>query len=234
MRADRGRVGPCRDGDRPVDCRPDIRTSHETSLRLADGRRVSVRPILPSDAPELAEAIRAAQFQRRCARVLGGPPRLTEAFLTGSPGWTTPTSSLWWRTTWTGRGVAVARYMTPSGSGGGERGRGCRGGRSVLARCRAGHRADQDARPASARMPASPSSPRPSWRRTAGWPSWRTRATLGSRSSRASPNYRSTTAGDVIAGTDDPGAPTSGGGTACRRPEAADLPQPDRPRGTPE
>lgn len=34
MRPDCGRVGPCRDGDRPVDCRPDIRTAMKPNCGL--------------------------------------------------------------------------------------------------------------------------------------------------------------------------------------------------------
>jgi hypothetical protein len=34
--------------------------AHQTTARLADGRRVTIRPILPSDAAELADAIRTA------------------------------------------------------------------------------------------------------------------------------------------------------------------------------
>jgi hypothetical protein len=35
-------------------------SSHESAVALADGRPVEIRPILPSDAPELAEAVRTA------------------------------------------------------------------------------------------------------------------------------------------------------------------------------
>jgi GNAT superfamily N-acetyltransferase len=48
---------------------------------LHDGRRVSVRPILPRDAPELAEAIRTADPDTLRRRFLGGPPPLTPALL---------------------------------------------------------------------------------------------------------------------------------------------------------
>jgi hypothetical protein len=52
----------------------DYPSSYESVMRLADGRRVKIRPILPSDAPELAEAIRTADAETLRARFLGGPP----------------------------------------------------------------------------------------------------------------------------------------------------------------
>ena len=54
---------------------PGYPSRYESVVRLADGRRVQVRPILPSDAPELAEAIRTADAETLHARFLGGPPR---------------------------------------------------------------------------------------------------------------------------------------------------------------
>lgn len=55
--------------------------TYERMVRLADGRRVSVRPILPSDAPELADAIRTADPETLHARFLGAPPPITPATL---------------------------------------------------------------------------------------------------------------------------------------------------------
>jgi GNAT superfamily N-acetyltransferase len=63
--------------DRP----PGYPSTYESVMRLADGRRVQIRPILPSDAPELAEAIRTADAETLHARFLGGPPPLTDAVL---------------------------------------------------------------------------------------------------------------------------------------------------------
>src|SRR5450631_3967297 len=60
---------------------PDYPSSYESVVRLADGRQVEIRPILPSDAPELAEAIRTADAETLYARFLGGPPQLTDAVL---------------------------------------------------------------------------------------------------------------------------------------------------------
>jgi GNAT superfamily N-acetyltransferase len=59
----------------------DYPSSYESVVRLADGRRVEIRPILPSDAKELAEAIRTADAETLRARFLGGPPRLTDTVL---------------------------------------------------------------------------------------------------------------------------------------------------------
>src|SRR5664279_3606907 len=56
-------------------------SSYESAVGLADGRRVEIRPILGSDAPELAEAIRAADAETLHARFLGGAPQLTDAVL---------------------------------------------------------------------------------------------------------------------------------------------------------
>jgi GNAT superfamily N-acetyltransferase len=63
------------------DLPPDYPSSYESVVRLADGRRAEIRPILPSDAPELAEAIRTADAETLRARFLGRPPRLTDAVL---------------------------------------------------------------------------------------------------------------------------------------------------------
>jgi GNAT superfamily N-acetyltransferase len=60
---------------------PGYPPDYESTARLADGRRVTIRPVLPSDAPELAEAIRTADAATLRARFLGGPPPLTGAVL---------------------------------------------------------------------------------------------------------------------------------------------------------
>ena len=46
-------------------------------MRLPDGRRVFIRPILPDDAPELAEAISTADAETIHWRFLGGRPHVT-------------------------------------------------------------------------------------------------------------------------------------------------------------
>jgi RimJ/RimL family protein N-acetyltransferase len=51
----------------------------EHRLRLLDGRRVFLRPILPSDADELARAVAAADPETLRRRFLGGSPPRTPA-----------------------------------------------------------------------------------------------------------------------------------------------------------
>lgn len=97
---------------------PGYPRAYETAIRLSDGRRVQVRPILPSDAPELADAIRTADAETLHARFLGGPPPLTEAVLDGLTQLDYVNRfALVARSR--GRGVAVARYValppTPDG-----------------------------------------------------------------------------------------------------------------------
>ena len=53
----------------------------QRQVTLSDGRRVFVRPILPRDAPGLAEAIRTADADTLRRRFLGGPPPVTAALL---------------------------------------------------------------------------------------------------------------------------------------------------------
>lgn len=72
---------------------------------------VWVRPILPSDAPELAEAIRAADPDTLRRRFLGVPPRMTPRLLT----WLTTVDyvrrfALVAFDPATGHGIAVARF----------------------------------------------------------------------------------------------------------------------------
>jgi hypothetical protein len=58
-------------------------SSYEAVVRLADGRHVEIRPILPSDAVELAESIRSADPDTLRSRFLGGPPPLTDVVMDG-------------------------------------------------------------------------------------------------------------------------------------------------------
>jgi RimJ/RimL family protein N-acetyltransferase len=89
----------------------------ERQLRLRDGRTVLVRPILPTDAPELAEAFRRADRDTLYRRFLSGPPPMTERRLRRL---TTVDYvrrlAIVARDTETGAGVAVARYE-PQGDG---------------------------------------------------------------------------------------------------------------------
>jgi len=96
---------------RSLDLPPGYPSTYESFVRLADGRQVEVRPVLPSDAPELAEAIRTADAETLYARFLGGPPPLTEATLDALTRLDYVNRfALVARSR--GRGVAIARYAT--------------------------------------------------------------------------------------------------------------------------
>jgi len=89
----------------------------EHVVGLADGRRVFIQPIIPADAAELGEAMRAADPETLHRRFLGPPPKVAARLLEHL------TSvdyvhrfALVARDAATGRGVAVARY---EGSGDG-------------------------------------------------------------------------------------------------------------------
>ncbi|MPZ78978.1 MAG: GNAT family N-acetyltransferase [Actinophytocola sp.] len=98
---------PLRNGEPPEG----YPVAFERWLRLRDGRYVWVRPILPSDAPELAEAIRTADPDTLRRRFLGSPPRLTPKLLR----WLTTVDyerrlALVALDPATGRGIAIARF----------------------------------------------------------------------------------------------------------------------------
>lgn len=84
--------------------------AYVTTRRLTDGRRVRIRPILPSDAAELAEAIRTADAATLRSRFLGAPPTVNRRLLESL-------TQLDYTTRFAlvararGRGVAVARYI---------------------------------------------------------------------------------------------------------------------------
>jgi GNAT superfamily N-acetyltransferase len=83
---------------------------YEKRVRLGNGRRVQVRPILPSDAPELAEAIRTADAETLRGRFLGGAPPVTDElldFLTRVD----YTSHFALVARYRRRGIAIARYI---------------------------------------------------------------------------------------------------------------------------
>lgn len=65
----------------PVDVPPNYPAAYERVVRLGDGRRVAIRPLVPSDAPDLAAAIRSADADTLRRRFLGGPPRITPDLL---------------------------------------------------------------------------------------------------------------------------------------------------------
>jgi RimJ/RimL family protein N-acetyltransferase len=80
-------------------------------VTLRDGRSVLIRPILPGDAPALAEAIRSADADTIRLRYLGGHPRVTPEllnFLTTLD--YTSRFALVAVEPAGGRGVAIARY----------------------------------------------------------------------------------------------------------------------------
>jgi GNAT superfamily N-acetyltransferase len=54
---------------------------YQRLVTLDDGRRILIRPILPGDAPGLAEAIKTADADTLRRRFLGGPPPLTPDLL---------------------------------------------------------------------------------------------------------------------------------------------------------
>jgi GNAT superfamily N-acetyltransferase len=100
------------------DLPPEYPSSYESVITLADGRWVKIRPILPSDAPELAEAIRTADTETLRARFLGGPPPLTDATLDRLT--RVDYCSRFALAAFShGRGVAIARYAAPPPSGDG-------------------------------------------------------------------------------------------------------------------
>jgi GNAT superfamily N-acetyltransferase len=88
---------------------PGYPAAYETYLSLDDGARVWVRPILPSDRPELARAIRSADPADLRNRFMGGAPPTSRAALVRL-------TVLDYRDRFAlvaragGRGIAVARY----------------------------------------------------------------------------------------------------------------------------
>ena len=96
---------------------PGYPREYRRELALRDGRPVLIRPILPSDAAELADAIETADADTLHSRFLGGAPRVTPALLTHL----TVVDyvhrfALVAIDMATGRGVAIARYE-PAGDG---------------------------------------------------------------------------------------------------------------------
>jgi RimJ/RimL family protein N-acetyltransferase len=68
----------CHPGEVP----PGYPRGFEREVRLADGRTVAIRPIVPADRERLAYAIRTADPETMRRRFLGAPPRVTPALLT--------------------------------------------------------------------------------------------------------------------------------------------------------
>ncbi len=90
---------------------PGYPEDYPRTVRLRDGRHVTIRPILPSDAPELGHAIETADPDTLRRRFLGGPPPVTPALLSHL-------TEIDYRRRFalvafeaaTGTGVAIARY----------------------------------------------------------------------------------------------------------------------------
>jgi len=96
---------------------PGYPQEYQREMALRDGRLVLIRPILPGDAPELADAIKTADADTLRSRFLGGAPRVTPALLAHL----TVVDyvhrfALVAIDAATGRGVAIARYE-PAGEG---------------------------------------------------------------------------------------------------------------------
>jgi len=64
-----------------ADLPPGYPREYVRRVTLRDGRSVLIRPIHPGDAPELAEAIRAADTDTIRRRFLGGHPQVTPGLL---------------------------------------------------------------------------------------------------------------------------------------------------------
>lgn len=61
----------------PVQVPPGYPREYERRLSLSDGRTVLIRPVIPADGPQLAEAILTADPDTLRRRFLGGPPHVT-------------------------------------------------------------------------------------------------------------------------------------------------------------
>lgn len=65
----------------PGELPPGYPEKYQREEVLRDGRRVFIRPILPGDAAELAEAIKTADAETLRLRFLGGPPEVTPGLM---------------------------------------------------------------------------------------------------------------------------------------------------------
>jgi RimJ/RimL family protein N-acetyltransferase len=101
----------------PAGLPPGYPQEYQQEVALRDGRRVLIRPILPSDAPELADAIKTADRDTLRSRFLGGPPRVTPKLLAHLTVVDYVQRFVLVAIDMaTGRGVAIARYE-PAGEG---------------------------------------------------------------------------------------------------------------------
>ena len=96
---------------RPPDVPPGYPREYERRLRLADGRHVWIRPVVPADASTLAAAIRNADQDTLHRRFLDGDPRVTPALVEHLTNLDyTRRFALGAADEPTGRGVAIVRY----------------------------------------------------------------------------------------------------------------------------
>jgi GNAT superfamily N-acetyltransferase len=101
----------------PAGLPPGYPREYQREVTLRDGRRVLIRPILPGDAPELAEAIKTADRDTLRRRFMGGAPRVTPKLLAHLTVIDyVRRFALVAIDTATGRGVAIARFE-PAGAG---------------------------------------------------------------------------------------------------------------------
>jgi GNAT superfamily N-acetyltransferase len=101
----------------PAGLPPGYPPEYRREVALRDGRRVLIRPVLPSDAPELADAFKTADRDTLRRRFMGGAPRVTPKLLSHL----TVVDyvrrfALVAIDLATGRGVAIARFE-PAGEG---------------------------------------------------------------------------------------------------------------------
>jgi RimJ/RimL family protein N-acetyltransferase len=95
----------------PAQLPPGYPREYERRLRLRDGRTVVIRPLVPSDASQLATAILTADPDTLRRRFLGGPPHVTPTLVARL-------TTLDYERRFalaaaderTGQGVAIARY----------------------------------------------------------------------------------------------------------------------------
>jgi RimJ/RimL family protein N-acetyltransferase len=90
---------------------PGYPAEFERSVRLRDGRTVSVRPVTPADAEDLAQAIRTADAETLRRRFMGGAPSVTPKLLNRLTVLDYVTRfALVARDARTGQGAGIARY----------------------------------------------------------------------------------------------------------------------------
>jgi RimJ/RimL family protein N-acetyltransferase len=95
---------------------PGYPREYERRLRLNDGRTVVIRPVIPADGPQLAEAILTADPDTLRRRFLGGAPHVTAELVARLTTLDyTRRFALAAADERTGRGVAIARFEAMDG-----------------------------------------------------------------------------------------------------------------------